>query len=91
MTISVPENGFGVKVATPLELTGAEPRTVAPMRKVTVPVGAGPAAPTTVATSRTPGVAPVVLDSPSAVAVEMVETTWVIAGDVAGASFPSPE
>jgi hypothetical protein len=89
--VSVPEKGFGAKDATPLELRGAEPRTVVPTRKVTVPVGAGPAVPTTVATRRTPGAVPPVLDSPSAVAVEMVPTTWVMAREVAGASLPSPE
>jgi hypothetical protein len=89
--VSVPEKGLGAKVATPLELSDAEPRTVVPMRKVTVPVGMGPAAPTTVATRRTPGVAPPVLDSPSAVPVEIVLTTWVIAAEAAGESLPSPE
>ena len=91
VTVSVPEKGLGARVATPLALSGAEPRTVAPMRKVTVPVGTGPAAPTTVATSKTPGAEPPVLDSPSAVPVEMVPTTWEIAAEVAGASLPSPE
>ena len=91
VTVSVPEKGFGVRVARPLALSWAEPRTVVPTRNVTVPVGMGPTAPTTVATSRTPGVEPPVLDSPSAVAVEMVPTTWVIAAEVAGASLPSPE
>jgi hypothetical protein len=80
-----------LRVATPVESSGAEPNVVVPLVNVTVPVGMGPLTPRTVAARITCGEVPPVEEYPSAEAVGIVPTTSVTAGEVEPASFVSPE
>jgi hypothetical protein len=69
----------GISVATPVESRGADPTTVVPLVKVTVPVGVGSfmavGSFTTVATRITSGVAPEVVEEPRPVIVGIFPTT----------------
>jgi hypothetical protein len=82
---------FGVRVATPLASNVADPSAVAPLIKVTVPVGGTPVALfKTVDTRTTCGVEPVVFEEPRLVVVGMRPTVSLIAAEVLGASAGSP-
>ena len=85
-----PAARLGMRVATPFEFRLTEPITVLPALKATVPVGVGPLAPITAATSVTWADAPLVDEAPSAVAVGIVVTTRLMAGEALGESFASP-
>jgi hypothetical protein len=92
--VKVPAVRFGLRVARPLESSVAVPITVdtlpETLEKVIVPVGVGPKVPMTVATRTTCELGPGVDVAPKAVAVGMVVTRMLIAGEELGMSSTSP-
>ena len=91
--IAVPGARAGAKVTAPAGPNWAVPMTAVPMRKVMVPVGAGPLAALTVMSSGAGAAAAAEEDraAVSDVVVGMVSTTWLMAADVDAALAASPE
>ena len=79
-----------MKDATPLESSGAEPRVVPPVVKVTVPVGVGPPWPLTTPTSSTCGGVPEVTEATRSVVVGMSPMVRFTVAEVLTELFTSP-